>query len=601
MSVTFSWNTANFEPGDTIYFQIAADQRFSGLIESANAGVSSSRTVNLKPGIYWWRVFAAKLMPGETAPPASEFTIASKFTIVAAEIPQVITPAAGSLIPLRPAVHFQWSTDENLNLYTVQVSSDPQMQNPVFQHNVQGDSLNYEGLGAGIWYWQVKRLYPAEWEGLANVQADSVPAVFTISSTEEEVTAPSLTMPDDVAFVNVGPDAKSVLFSWKSGDSNSDYMFEVADNLDFQDPLIKTPVRNNYYSLDPASMHLESGTYFWRVSLTDGEFWSITRQFNAVENLIVFESVFPPDNYSVSETRFEDIRFQWNSNLETPSHFQLARDSGFSTLLIDEAVEETALQMSGRFGPFAAGDYYWRLTNVINDKDIKSAVRRIVIQSSSRITLENPPDGAEIDGLSAVHGETVVTWESSEPLLNARLILFRDGAPVFEQENPGRTINLPPLSSGSYTWTIQAETTGGFDISPQTPSSFRVAPVSRLPAPTGLSPARGKSFGAEELRATRNINFTWNRVTGANAYILRVYRAGSGRAIVSTNPLRTPAYTLSDLTLLDADEFVWQVEAVLVSSEGGIEQRGIIAESRFSIDISMPSAPKLPDEEVYGR
>jgi hypothetical protein len=600
-NIDFSWNTSNFGPNDFSRFQISTDQRFSNIVESADVHSANTRTVSIKPGIYWWRVYAVK---PESEGEASELAISNKLLIVAAKTPEAIAPQANSTTPRRAAVHFRWSKDENPDSYLLQVAGNPQMQNPVLMEDVRGDSYTYEGLGEGTWYWQVRAMYSTGWEGAASVYAASRPSMFNIAPVALELSAPILSLPGNAAYINTGGDAKSVLFSWKNDNSAVNYTLEIADNFEFNNPLlVKTLNGSNYYSWDPSIPPVKEGLYFWRVRGSDGDGVmsppSDTRYFNAVENLIVFENVFPPDNYSVNETRFEDVRFQWNSNLESPSHFQLARDSSFSTILIDETTTETALQISGRTR-LAAGDYYWRITSAFDGKDVETSVRRLTIQGSSRIALESPPSGAEIDGLSALRGETLIKWGSNEPVLNTRLIVLRNGSFVFEQQNPGRELTLPSLSAGDYTWTIQAETMGGFDISPEIPSSFRVAPIPRLPAATGLSPAPGKKFGAEELRGANSINFLWNRVPGANAYIFRLYHAGNSAPAVSTRPLRTPAYTISDLTTLDAGGFTWQVEALFLLPNGEIAQRGDSAESQFLIDINVPSAPKLPDKETYG-
>jgi hypothetical protein len=602
--VTFSWSRSGFGPNDSARFQIAADQRFAGIIESVDINDADTRTVNLKPGAYWWRVFAVR--PGD-ASGAPELAIANKFLIAAAKTLETIAPAANSVMTRRPSLRFQWSTDENADMYLLQAAADPSLQNPVFQEYVRGDSYTYEGLEEGTWYWRLRALYAADWEGAQYNPSASKTAAFTITRAEPELTAPVLIMPGNAEFINIGQGAKNILFSWKNEDAAANYTLEIANDIDFQELLLVKATLENNYLFNPSTQSVKAGVYFWRVRFEDAggrsSPLSAVRYFNADENLIVFESVFPPDNYIVNDTRFGDLYFQWNSNLESPSHFQLARDSSFSTLLIDNIMNETMLRPGPQLGRLAEGAYYWRVTNTVNGKNIESAARLLTVQEASRITLESPIPGAEIDGLSAGRGQILVSWTSGEALLNARLIVLRGGEIVFEQQNPGRTVTLPSLSEGVYTWTIQAETAGGFDISPALPSNFRVAPVPRLPVPTGLRPESGQNFGADYLRVSRGISFSWNPVAGANAYIFRLYPYGriGGSPIVSTSPLYDTSYTISDLTVLDAGGFVWQVEAVSVSPNGAIEQSSPAAESRFVININVPSAPKLPDEETYSR
>jgi hypothetical protein len=119
-----------------------------------------------------------------------------------------------------------------------------------------------------------------------------------------------------------------------------------------------------------------------------------------------------------------------------------------------------------------------------------------------------------------------------------------------------------------------------------------------------LRPFQNQVFGPDELRSSRRIDFSWTSVAGANAYIFSLFRGGDNARtapIVRSAPLRGLSYTLQDLSLLDVGIMVWQVEAVYLNAANGFEQRGRPAESRFTIDISLPSSPKLNNEETYGR
>ena len=608
-SVVFSWNTSNFNPDDFAQFQISSDQRFSTLIESVDIRNASSQTVNMAPGTYWWRVFPANsYTPLGVAP---ELTSANKFSIVSVKSPETISPAANNMITYYgapPSVHFQWSSGDNPEVrdYMLQVADNPQMQNPAILARVRGDSFSSGELGEGTWYWQVRPVIPENWEGSLSVQAVSDLSVFTIRQTYQALTAPVPNLPLNAAFVNVGENAESTLFSWKNEGNAASYTLEIADNPDFDDPFFVKTVTQNSYVFNPRETTVKNGLNFWRVSYTDsggaGSPPSVVRYFEATETVLVFESVFPPDRYNVPDINFGGLRFQWQSNLETPSAFRLARDRDFSSILIDETTTDTSFQAGAMLGRLTEGTYFWKAVNSFNGNTVETSVHSLIVQATNRVVLEAPPSGTGIAGLTALRGQVELRWSSVSPLTTSRLLVYRAGITVFELENPGRTVTLPALAEGAYTWTVQAETTGGFDISPEIPYSFRVMPIPLLPAANGLLPASGQSFGPDDLRKNRSISFTWNPVTGANRYIFRLYREGdTARPIISTDPLRSPAYTISDLTLLDVGSLVWQVEAVFVSPAGAVEQRGLPAESRFSIDISVPSAPRLRDEETYGR
>ncbi|MDR2444561.1 MAG: hypothetical protein LBD44_01295 [Spirochaetaceae bacterium] len=612
-TIVFSWNTSNFGPDDFVRFQISSDQRFSNVIESSNIHNSRSQTMNLAPGTYWWRVSTVNADTQSGIPPggASELISANKFTIVSIKAPETISPAANSAIRYNgvpPSVRFQWSAVDTPEVrdYMLQAADNPQMQNPAILTQVRGDSFSSDELGEGTWYWQVRPIIPENWEGSLSVQAVSDLSVFTIRQIDDALTAPVLNLPMNAAFVNIGDNAESTLFSWKNESSATSYTLEIADNINFNDPLFVKTVTENRYVLNLRETSIKNGLNFWRVSYVDGvgdgSPPSAARYFEATETALVFESVSPPDSYNVLDVNFGSLRFQWQSNLKTPSAFRLARDRDFSSILIDEITTDTSFQEDGRLGRSVEGTYFWKVANSFNGNPVETSVRSLTVQATDRVVLEAPPSGTDIAGLTAFRGQAELRWSSGAPLTASRLQVSRAGITVLELENPGMTVTLPSLAEGTYTWTVQAETIGGFDISPEVPYSFRVMPIPLLPEANGLLPTYDQSFGPDDLRSNRSIGFAWNPVVGANGYIFRLYREGDpARPIVSTAPLRSPSYTISDLTLLDVGLMVWQVEAVFMSPTGTVEQRGQPAESRFSIDISLPSAPMLHDEETYGR
>jgi hypothetical protein len=124
------------------------------------------------------------------------------------------------------------------------------------------------------------------------------------------------------------------------------------------------------------------------------------------------------------------------------------------------------------------------------------------------------------------------------------------------------------------------------------------AAVSRLPAVTNRWPENNYRIGPAQLRQSRSLTFRWKEAPGANGYIFTLMEAPGGN-ILFTETLAETSYTL-DLRRLDRGNFLWQVEAVRQSS-GVIEQRGIIAENRFTLDIPLPGNPQLRETgPLYG-
>jgi hypothetical protein len=121
-----------------------------------------------------------------------------------------------------------------------------------------------------------------------------------------------------------------------------------------------------------------------------------------------------------------------------------------------------------------------------------------------------------------------------------------------------------------------------------------------LPAPRNLRPAAGYTLTEEIILQDRRIVFNWDRVSGATGYTFILYQVerGINREILRQTALRTPSYTLTDLTLLDAGEFVWRVEAESGNAEQGTEA----ATNRFRVSLGEIRAPESRDSGVlFGR
>ena len=124
--------------------------------------------------------------------------------------------------------------------------------------------------------------------------------------------------------------------------------------------------------------------------------------------------------------------------------------------------------------------------------------------------------------------------------------------------------------------------------------------VPALGRPENLQPARGRRYTTSDLQTQRSINFSWQAVNDANAYLLTIYRqSGNRRRLVFTSqPLAKTYFSLDNLSILDNGTFVWQVEAIKRKAGGSIEQRGAVSESTFIMDIVLPGRVKTEGVEI---
>jgi hypothetical protein len=121
-----------------------------------------------------------------------------------------------------------------------------------------------------------------------------------------------------------------------------------------------------------------------------------------------------------------------------------------------------------------------------------------------------------------------------------------------------------------------------------------------LPAPRNLRPAEGYTLTEEIILRDRSVAFSWEQVPGAAGYTFVLYQNEGGirREILRRTALRAPSFTLTDLTVLDAGEFVWQIEA-----EGdSAGRRSEAATNRFRVSLGEIEAAESRESGVmFGR
>jgi hypothetical protein len=81
----------------------------------------------------------------------------------------------------------------------------------------------------------------------------------------------------------------------------------------------------------------------------------------------------------------------------------------------------------------------------------------------------------------------------------------------------------------------------------------------------------------------QKIDFAWEPSAGASSYLFTLYQVRpQGNQETFRRTVQGTSFTLSDLSILDAGQFLWRVEA----ENAGAGGRNAAAESRFTVDIS---------------
>jgi hypothetical protein len=256
-TVAFRWSHPNPEAATRL--EIAEDRAFSRLVFSGDFD-GDRAAVDLEGGSYFWRV-----SPANDEEP---FPTTLAFKILPAPTPVLISPAEGYRYQFRtsrPSVRFHWTETEEAAFYVLEAADNPDMANPALSREVRGTSLYASALGAGTWYWRVRPVFPAAFQGAA---AEGVPVSFSIVQSGS-LKAPELRVPQDQGTVNVAAELGAVYFSWWPEAEARSYRILISEDRDLGNPVLDETVRDNFYVYQAGQNTIRPGRYYWAVSQTD--------------------------------------------------------------------------------------------------------------------------------------------------------------------------------------------------------------------------------------------------------------------------------------------------------------------------------------------
>jgi hypothetical protein len=341
----------------------------------------------------------------------------------------------------------------------------------------------------------------------------------------------------------------------------------------------------------------------------------------------------PPDAYFFAPGGTAELRFSWTRlNYERPTKIDLALDRRF------RRIERTLTSFGdSTAAALTPGVYWWR---VYPDGGAlpSAAAGRITVVPPPDIQLISPTEAYTFYVGAEAGTDVRFFWKSSKqkgiPDSGIYLLELADN-PAFTSLRLSINVEgaenafliYSGLGEGTWYWRVRQllsglelpATSSHFSIvrgtapEPVEPPPTVVVPVTEapaavpaesqllLPAPTGMLPANRFVAGPAQLEK-RRLDFSWNAVPGANAYIFTLLEeTAQGRRRILSIEGRQSSYSIEDLRLLERGSFVWQVEA-LRRNGSRIEQRGRPGESRFTVDIPVPENPRVRDTGVlYGQ
>jgi hypothetical protein len=428
---------------------------------------------------------------------------------------------------LRRPSTVRWSSTEPVGTsrFILSQNVNPLQGTPVLDVTNPGRAIPLPTLSAGTYYWTIRAETP---EGI-DISAPG-PASFRVLPLE----VPPVTLDFPPAGYTVtGLEAlrRPGTVRWSSIEAVGTSRFILSQNpnplqgdviLELTNPGRTIPLPR-----------LSAGTYYWTIQAETSDGLNISAvqpaSFQVLPpevSRIILDYPEAGHPFTVLEVLRQTARIRWSS-VETVGKSRLILSRDPDPLQGTAVLEVTNPGRSVNLTPLAPGTYYWTIQAETPEGLDISAVRPTSFQilPVSPVTLDYPETGYPFTGLEALRRPGTIRWSTTEAVGRSRFILSRNpdplqGTPVQEILDPGRSIVLPPLTPGTYYWTIRAETSEGLDISAAKPSSFQVLPVAVSPVHLNF-PTPGYAFtGLEALRRPGMVRWSSTETVGRSRFIL---------------------------------------------------------------------------------
>jgi len=455
--------------------------------------------------------------------------------------PVLVSPIDGETdIKINPTL--KWEKAENADTYTIRVSNNSDMSNPIIN---ESDLLNTE-ISISLdyeteYYWYVRA------ENDAGMSEWSDAWSFTTEIDVPEV--PLLTSPEDGAM-----DQPVVLMlSWNSAERAETYHLQVSEEDDFSSLFYDNDeITETTEEIDNLDHQKE---YFWRVrasNTTGTSDWSAIWNFTTVEEApeapVLVSPVSDAQNISV------DTVFAWEEADRAKSyHIQISSDPDFSEIeFLQTDITSTEMEVAGLSHDT---NYFWRVAaeNSGGQSDWSEVWNfTTVVATADAPLLVSPGDGVE-----NISTDTVLVWEPSERAETYHLqVSVEQDFTEIELDNNGiedTEFAVSGLDHGkTYYWRVRAENAGGYSDWSEEWSFTTIVAIPVIPVL--VSP----QDEAEQIAVDTIL--VWDESNGAENYMIQVSTDSDfSEIVVEGSEITDSMFEVTGLESLTT--YYWRVRA----------------------------------------
>lgn len=597
-SVRFVWT--DDEIANDWLFEVSDNPEMKNPIILQRTSQPSSIVSDLTQGTWYWRVtpsYAPSIITEEKYDShVYSFSIQQKGDLESAEL---LFPIENELIDLNNVQNFSWVLDREAASYTIIISDNKELENPLVNKIVYTNYLalteDVARLKPGKWYWSVTK---TDSEGNTSQKTD-VKSFFVLDGKPVH----SLVSPENEIVVT---ESKSNYFDFV-WESNIPYetKVQVSKNKDFN--VLLHEISTNEKKLEGISIPV--GEWYWRIVTenTEDGIYYVSEPNRIYVDFELDKPVIraPVENYKlVLEPNTPSLFISWQPVKDADYYeFLLYNKNNYRNPVYKDAyLDETSIRLNMKNRE--RGEYFYTVSAVSNStasgSKVKSNVTRrdFSTRDLNYIKLEYPQQNYTIDGLSALLEPIYVEWSCDEKLAETEFVLTKDNEVFLEIENPDKKINLPQLQSGDWSWIVKGKNNDGYEVSAQRPYTIHVEEIPLLPAPSNSLPKNNTILDMNYFIENSSIYFDWDAVTDADKYTF-VLKDEKNNILVKKEFTSTTDYNFEQIELLDRGIFIWEVEAERQLPE--YVQRGTVLSQKIIVDLpEMQKAENKTSGELYG-
>ncbi len=527
---------------------------------------------------------------------------------------KLVSPLDKTFIDTTTTQYFSWEYSNEADYYTIKFSKNSDMKAPALMSDIKDNYYmlqpNHSKITDGNWYWTITK---TDKQG----NFSTVGEIRSFIALNGSFTHNTLSPLNNSIFSD--KEIKNEVFSWESN-VPYDIYFQVSTDASFES-LFKEAITSSSV-ID--TIALPVGKWYWRIVAKDDDLgleYASEAKSLFIEHSLESVTLYSP---SFNETFIADapgrVHFSWK-DVDNAQYYELRifTESNLEIPVYENMnIEKPSLSLN--MESFSRGAFQFTIRPVI--LDTISGVMQVGPSVSSSfntrsivpVRLISPSDTQKIDGVTALVQSPSIRWSTTEKIVQSQLILSRHDRglsassrkngerPLESQialtvENPSSVVKLPPLTEGTWYWTLVGQTESGFDVTAVSPYRIIVATIENLPSVQSL--LTRNTYDVEYFSSSQFIDFEWQPVSQADLYIFTL-RDANNNILFEKNLENETKVRFDAIERLDRGVFTWTVEARR-SLPKGITQYGTVSVFTFEVDLPYIDAPHdTTTGDLYG-